>query len=249
MTKQKVMRKSLWRNAPLIAVIIAMNLAAECYGSGYVFQTVRGNIPYTSIPLAWAEATMLLGCSLLSTILMTRSALFAADSRPEQRKRASVAMAASLAAAAVSMGFCANGLAFQEQTQAHVAYIASPLAADDQRVLADPMSDKGDRDDARNRVKDFGVAPTKAELGPSHVLLALWLFGVALASARAGTLAEPETPAQARAREGKERAARAAETRRVNSALKAVQDKKVRKTLERSARRAKIPNVLELVRK
>lgn len=208
------------RNAPLIAVIVAMNLAFECYGSGYVFLTVKGVIPMTTIPLAWAEVVMITGCSLLSTILMTRAALLASDTRPGQRKRAGMATVIAFAAAAVPMGFCANGLAFQEQMQAHEAYIASTLYVDDKRTVADAMAEPSEQREARERLK-LEIKPTKAELGPSHVFLALWLFGVALASARAGTLAAPETPAQAKAREATAKALRAAATRKANVAAAA----------------------------
>lgn len=160
-----------------------------------VLETKAAMFPLATIPgfAGYQHAALSASCALLAFIFASVAGGMKDDERPHVRRHALVARIVSLACLMVPVSYLGSSFLYENRASAWEAYQASPMYSADQALIADPMSDRYERDLARDRL----TKPTSSEL--SMLDFEFWMalfFQVVVISAAGIKLAPPATEAE-----------------------------------------------------
>jgi len=184
-----------------------------------VLETKAAMFPLATIPgfAGIQHAALSASCALLAFIFSSVAGGMKDDERPHVRSRALLARIVSLACLIVPVSYLGSSFLYENRASAWEAYQASPMYGADQALIADPMSDRYERDMARDRL----TKPTTSELSIFHFEFWMALFFQVVVITAAGIkLAPPATEAEVKHWRSVAAGKKAAITRRRNAAKK-----------------------------
>jgi len=205
------------RNAPVIILGIGAIISYDLYAAAGVFQTntEQATVFGFHVGLAWLEAIGSLLCGLLAFMGGIAASEMKADPRPEQQSRAFGARVLCTLLMVAPVTYLGNALAFSAQKAEWREYHGSEAYRADLAQANDDMIDSmARRDAAINLTK--AIEPKVAKFDAFRWLFAAFLYAVVQAAAAVFYTAKPETPAAAKERIAKDRAARSMATREEN---------------------------------
>lgn len=208
------------RNAPVTVLGIAAVLAFEAYSAGGIFQTTTEHVDVLGWRLALApiEAAGSLLCGLLAFFGAQQGAKMRSDPRPEVRSRAWLTTLLCIFLNFAPVTYLGSAFAFQAQTAQWKEYYGSEAHKADFAQANNPNLDSlSQRDAAINLTK--AQKPRTVKFDGLYITRWLWaafLYGAVQIAAAAFWIPKPETPAEAKERIAKDRAARAAATKEAN---------------------------------
>lgn len=197
------------------AALLLMAAVLETKAAMFPLATIEG---FAGVQHAALSAT----CALLAFIFSSVAGGMKDDERPHVRGRATLARAVSIACLIVPISYLGSSFRYENRTAAWEAYQTSPMYAADQRVIADPMADQYEQDEARARLTE----PTSSEL--SIFDFEFWMasfFQIVVITAAGIRLAPPATEAEVKHWRAVAAGKKAAATRKRNAAKR-----KTRKT-------------------
>lgn len=220
------------RNAPVTVIGIGAILAFEAYSAGGIFQTTTESVMIGALVVALApiEAVGSLLCGLLAFFGAQQGAKMRADLRPEVRSRAWQTTMLCIMLNLAPITYLGTAFAFQAQTAEWRQYVGSEEYKADLSAANDPDLDSMARREAANKLWRAQKPKTVRfdELYISRWFWAAFLYGAVQIAAGAFWIPRPETPAEARERIAKDRAARSAATREANRKAAEAEQKRVR---------------------
>lgn len=181
-----------------------------------VLEIKAAMFPLATIPgiAGMQHAALSASCALLAFIFSSLAGGMKDDERPHVRGRATLARIVSLACLIVPISYLGSSFRYENRQAAFEAYVASPLYAADQRIVADPMEDEYAQQEARSRMTE----PTSSEL--TIFDFEFWMaafFQTVVITAAGIRLAPPATEAEVKHWRAVERGRKAAATRRKNA--------------------------------
>lgn len=154
-----------WSLQSLIwGLVLAMILVLE--GKSFIGALVVNSGDELAAKLAGAISLI---CALLAFIANGLAGHFKDDMRPNIAQRAKAARTVAFVFLAVPTFFLANAFSWDQMQREWRAYTASPAYADDVRIMNDPMADRYERMEARNRLRE----PTTPNPGAEFIAAAL----------------------------------------------------------------------------
>lgn len=210
------------RNAPLYLIAGAVSVSIEVFAWGAILaeNQARVEILGTQIRLGYAEVVMSTAFSLAALILSGAAAAFQADPRPQQRRRAGAAQCLAIMVLIAPVYYAGNCLAYQRQLAQWSEYSGSAAEAADRALTADRGADSRMRAQAAMNLR-AGIRPERAEFDPAATAWIALLLGANMLAVRLGWRARRESPAEARERRLRERAAKSAWTKAQNAKAEA----------------------------
>jgi len=205
------------RDMPLVGLLLIGTAAMEGYGVSFALDsavhdhmvsTPLGDAPFMGL----VNASLVIAFASMAQYLVFQFAARRNDPRKNVRDSAVWPLAVAIALMALPATQFASGIAWERQKAEHAVLQGSAQLANAQAVLANSMSDLGERAEASEVVRK-ATKPARAQPTFGEWVGAVFLYGFWALAAGAGKAVEPEKPAERQRRERREERNRA-DTRR-----------------------------------